>query len=94
MEKIILASVFAGLAFGGIAVAQTTVVVPGEVKTYVLEQSSPSVVYQGDLVVGTRLPDTVEIYTIPDQPTYGYVVLNDQRVLINPQTREVIEVLQ
>ncbi|WP_429810100.1 DUF1236 domain-containing protein [Ensifer sp. B1-9] len=93
MKKIILASVFAGLSFGGVAVAQTaTVVVPGEVKTYVLEQSSPSVVYQGDLVVGTRLPDTVEVHTIPNQPAYGYVVLNDRRVLINPQTREVIEV--
>lgn len=95
MKKIILASVLAGLSFTGAALAQTaTVVVPGEVRTYVLEQSSPSVVYEGELVVGTRLPDTVEIHTIPDQPEYAYVILNDRRVLVSPQSREVIEVLQ
>ena len=92
MKKVILASLFAGFALSGVTLAQTTVVVPGEVKTYVLEQSAPSTVYQGEVLVGTRLPDTIEVYTIPDQPEYGYVVLNDRRVLIDPQTREVIEV--
>ncbi|MBW0365027.1 DUF1236 domain-containing protein [Ensifer adhaerens] len=91
MKKIILAGFVASLAFSGVALAQTTtVIVPGEVKTYVLQQTSPSVTYDGTVVVG----DTVEVYPIPQQPTYGYVVVNQQRVLVDPQSRRVIEVLQ
>ncbi|WP_455274335.1 DUF1236 domain-containing protein [Rhizobium herbae] len=59
----------------------TTVVVPGEVRTYVLEQKTPTVAFEGDLAVGTALPETVEIHTIPDQPEYNYVIVNDKRVL-------------
>ncbi|WP_077962068.1 DUF1236 domain-containing protein [Ensifer adhaerens] len=95
MKKIILASFAASLVFSGAALAQTTtVVVPGEVRTYVLEQTSPSVTYDGSIVVGEPLPDTVEVYPIPQQQSYGYVVVNKQRVLVDPQTRRVIEVLQ
>lgn len=46
----------------------TTVTLPGEVRTYVLEQKMPSVTFEGDLDVGTSLPDTVEIDTIPTSP--------------------------
>jgi hypothetical protein len=75
MKRTVMASLLANLSFGGGAVAQTaTVIVPGEAQTYLLDQSSPSDVYQGDIAVGTRLPDTVEIQTFPDQPDYGYVV--------------------
>jgi len=52
------------------------------------------VTYDGTVVVGDPLPDTVEVYPIPQQPTYGYVVVNQQRVLVDPQSRRVIEVLQ
>lgn len=94
MKKLILATVLSSLTFVGAGFAQTTVVVPGEVKTYVLQQTNPSVVYDGAVVVGEPLPETVEIYPIPQQPTYGYVVLNQQRVLVDPQSRQVIEVLR
>ncbi|TCU06992.1 DUF1236 domain-containing protein [Rhizobium sullae] len=96
MKKLVISAVSLFLSVGGAAVAQTaTVTVPGEVRTYVLEQQqSPSVTFEGDVAVGTVLPDTVEIQTIPDQPDYGYVVVNKKRVLVNPQTRAVIEVVQ
>ncbi|WDZ77529.1 DUF1236 domain-containing protein [Ensifer adhaerens] len=95
MKKLILVSLVSTLAFSGAALAQTTtVVVPGEVKTYVLQQGSPSVTYGGTVVVGEALPDTVEVYPIPQQPSYGYVVLNQQTVLVDPQSRRVIEVLR
>ncbi len=76
------------------AIAQTTVVLPGEVRTYVLEQQTPSVTFEGDLVVGQPLPETVEIYTIPDQPDFAYAIVNEKRVIINPKTHVVVEVLQ
>lgn len=95
MKKLIIPAVSLFLALGGTAAAQTaTVVVPGEVRTYVLEQKTPSVTFEGDLAVGTALPETVEIHTIPDQPDYGYVIVNDKRVLVNPKTRTVVEIVQ
>ncbi|MBY2919626.1 DUF1236 domain-containing protein [Rhizobium leguminosarum] len=95
MKILVISAVSLALALGGAAVAQTTtVVVPGEVKTYVQTQETPSVTFDGDVAVGTALPDTVEIHTIPDQPDYGYVVVNKKRVLVNPKTRTVIEVIQ
>ena len=95
MKKLIMSAVSLFLALGGAATAQTaTVTVPGEVRTYVLEQKAPSATVEGDLVVGTTLPETVEIHTIPDQPDYGYVIVNDKRVLVNPKTRTVVEVIQ
>ncbi len=95
MKKLIIPAISLFLSLGGVAVAQTaTVVVPGEVRTYVLEQKTPSVTFEGDLAVGTALPDTVEIHTVPDQPDYGYVIVNDKRVLVNPKTRTVVEIVQ
>ncbi len=80
----------------GTAYAQTTTVVtvPGEVRTYVTEQEVPSVVYDGDVVVGNELPGSVEIHTIPTSKTYSYTVVNKQRVIVDPQTRRVIEVIK
>lgn len=95
MKKLIIPAITLFLSLGGVAAAQTaTVVVPGEVRTYVLEQTTPSVTFEGDLAVGTALPETVEIHTIPDQPDFGYVIVNDKRVVVNPKTRTVIEIVQ
>ncbi|MBY5783860.1 DUF1236 domain-containing protein [Rhizobium leguminosarum bv. viciae] len=95
MKTLVISAAALFLSLGGAAVAQTTtVVVPGEVKTYVEKQETPSVTFEGDVTVGTALPDTVEIHTIPDQPDYGYVVVNKKRVLVNPKTRTVIEVIK
>ena len=95
MEKLIIPAVSLFLALGGAAAAQTaTVTVPGEVRTYVFEQKTPSATFEGELAVGTTLPETVEIHTIPDQPDFGYVMVNDKRVLVNPETRTVVEVVQ
>ncbi|PDT83199.1 DUF1236 domain-containing protein [Sinorhizobium sp. BJ1] len=76
------------------AIAQTTVVLPGEVRTYVMEQKTPSVAFEGEIVVGQPLPETVEIHTIPDQPDFAYAIVNEKRVVINPKTRAVVEVVQ
>ncbi|MDR6666863.1 DUF1236 domain-containing protein [Rhizobium sp. 1399] len=72
----------------------STVVLPGEVRTYVMEQSVPSVVYDGDIAVGATLPDTVEIRTVPNVDGYGYTVINERRVIVEPQTHRIIQVLE
>jgi hypothetical protein len=108
MNKIILAASVAFVALSGAASAQTmvitqdpvvtnstsTVVMPGEVRTYVMEQQVPSVAYQGDVVVGSTLPDTVEVHTVNGYDDYAYTVVNQRRVIVNPQTRSVIQVLE
>jgi len=80
----------------GTAFAQTTTVVtvPGEVRTYVTEQEVPSVVYDGDVVVGSELPASVEVHTISSSKTYSYTVVNKQRVIVDPQTRRVVEIIE
>lgn len=74
-------------------VTGSTVVVPGEVRTYVMEQSVPSVAYEGEIVVGQPVPEAVEVRTIDGYNDYAYTVVNERRVLIDPQTRTVIQVL-
>ncbi len=89
-----IALICAALLLPASVMAQTTVVLPGEVRTYVLEQATPSVTIEGEIVVGQPLPETVEIHTIPDQPDYAYAIVNDQRVIVKPADRTVIQVLQ
>jgi Protein of unknown function (DUF1236). len=90
----------AALAQGTIVVQEqapvvtgSTVVVPGEVRTYVMEQRVPSVAYEGEIVVGAPLPEAVEVRTVDGYNDYAYTVVNERRVLVNPQTRTVIQVL-
>lgn len=104
MRKTMLATAAVMLTVCSAAFAQSTVVVdpaptgsivlPGEVRTYVMEQQTPSVVYEGDVIVGTTLPDTVEIHTVPNMDGYAYTVVNERRVIVEPKTHRVIQVLE
>ncbi len=51
--------------------------------------SEPSVVYQQPVVVGETLPDTYTYYAVPQYPDYRYIVLNNQRVIVNRHHRVV-----
>jgi hypothetical protein len=76
-------------------VTSGTVVVrqaPPEVRTYVLEQDVQSVPYEGDVLVGRVLPQDVEVRVVDGHSDYGYTVINERRVLVDPQTREVIQI--
>lgn len=106
MRKTMLATAAFMLTVSSAAFAQSTVVItdpaptgstvvlPGEVRTYVMEQSVPSVVYDGDIAVGSTLPDTVEVHTVPDVDGYAYTVINDRRVIVEPRTHRIIQVLE
>ncbi len=64
---------------------------PGTVRTYIDANSVDAVEYQGDVAVGTELPQTVTVRTIPDYK-YSYVRINGQRVLVDPATHRVVYV--
>lgn len=92
--KVHVTAAIAAMMLSVPAMAQTTVVtVPGEVRTYITEQEVPSVPYDGDIVVGTELPSSIEVHTIPSNDAYAYTVINKQRVIVDPHTHRVIEVI-
>lgn len=62
-------------------------------RTYVLEHKTESVVIDGDVAVGTPVPDTVQIQTIPDSP-YSYVYVDERPVLVDPQSRQIVHIYE
>jgi hypothetical protein len=79
---------------GGAVVGTMLAPPPAEVRNYIVEEQVPSVAYQGQVVVGEPLPQAVEIRRVPRYDSYGYAVVNQQRVIVAPRTRKVIEVLR
>jgi hypothetical protein len=67
--------------------------VPEEVRTYVIEEEAPSVRLTEEIVVGERLPDTVLVRDIPSSD-YDFAVVNERRVILEPQTRRVISIVE
>lgn len=48
--------------------------------------------YEGDITVGTVVPESVEIIEVPAYSSYGYVMLNNKRVLVDRESRKVVRV--
>lgn len=69
---------------------------PHEVVTYVQQAPMPSetIVVKQRAEVGVALPADVVVTPIPENPKYGYVVMGDERVIVEPQTRRVVQVIQ
>jgi hypothetical protein len=87
-----------GAAIGGVvgAIAGTAIdPPPREVVTYVREQPLPAtpVVVEREIIVGEPVPETVLLTAVPEAPQYSYAVVNKQRVIVDPQTRVVVEVV-
>ncbi len=92
----------AGAAIGGPAGAAVGGVVGGVVGakalpptacSYVITQDVAPVTIQQEVVVGQPLPSAVELHAIPEVPDYRFAYVNDHRVLVNPKTRVVVEVV-
>lgn len=67
-------------------------------QAYVVEQRRPSYTYAQPLVVGGVLPESgIQYYDVPreyGETNYRYTVVNNRTVLVDPQTRRVVQVLQ
>lgn len=87
-----------GAAVGGVAGAIVGAAVdppPQEVVTYVQEQPAPApIVIHEKVVVGQPLPQSVVVTPIPDNPKYAYAVVNQERVIVDPNTHVVVQVIQ
>lgn len=68
------------------------------VQEYVVRERRPSVRIEEDVAVGSTLPGSVTYYEIPAdvgvKTTYRYTVVNGRTVLVDPQTRRVIQVIE
>ncbi|TIN19208.1 MAG: DUF1236 domain-containing protein [Mesorhizobium sp.] len=81
----------------GAALAENVVVVQPQqetvVREYIKREPLASVNLLGvELKLGSSVPDTVELREVPDVK-YRVAVINDQTVLVDPDTREIVEVL-
>ncbi len=65
---------------------------------YVVRQDVPSYRYQEEVRVGAVLPsDGVRYYEVPQEygvTNYRYTVVNETPVLVDPQTRRVVQVIR
>jgi hypothetical protein len=86
-----------GAAVGGIigAAAGTAIDPPPErVVTYVRQQPvQQSVVVQERVVVGQPIPQQVVLTPVPESPSYSYAIVNQQRVIVDPRTHNVVQVI-
>jgi hypothetical protein len=91
-----------GAAVGGVAGAAVGAALSPEettrVREYVVTQRRPSARVTEQVVVGQPLPPRVRFYPVPARVglsnAYSYTVVNDQTVLVDPQTREVVGIIE
>lgn len=84
----------AGAAVGGvIGGAVGSQALPPTACSYVVKTEVPVTKIEKKVVVGEPLPETVELHPIPETKTYVFANVNDQRVIVDPQTRVVVEVV-
>src|SRR5262245_15990826 len=90
------------LAGTGVAAAKDIVITPEQdtvIREYIVKEHLAPVAPPPDfdLTVGATLPEAVEIrpLNVPEMQTqYDYVVLDGRTVLVEPQTRRIIHIVQ
>ena len=94
-----LAALALGTALSGSALAQTVVIKPEQevlIRDYVTAQKvAPAEITGVEIAVGATLPETVELHAleVPDV-TYRYVVVDGKTVLVEPDTRKIVHVIE
>ena len=67
---------------------------PPEVQTYVLQEPMQPTRVQAEIIEGRPLATDVEIHPVPKYPQYGFAIVNNRRVIVDPKTRQVIKVVE
>ncbi|CAH2400518.1 conserved exported hypothetical protein [Mesorhizobium prunaredense] len=77
------------------AAAQDVIIQPEHetvIREYVKKKPMASISLLGvELNIGTALPETVELYEVPDVQ-YRYVIVDGRTVLVDPSTRKIVKV--
>lgn len=80
-----------GVAEGGATVALAKP--PEGVTTYVITNEVEPVYLDGEVIVSSSLPESVEISSIPDSE-YRYVYVNGVRAVVDPADRRVVHIVR
>lgn len=97
LNKLLAAAAFAMIA--GSSYAQTVVIEPAQetaIREYVASHKvAPVELSEVEVTVGAVLPEAVELHAIeaPDI-TYSYVLVGDQTLVVEPETREIIHIIR
>ncbi len=90
-----------GAVVGGVGGAVVGGIIGGsqpEFRNYVVEQRVPSYTYEEPVAVGTVLPQRGVTYReVPrqySQQPYRYTVVNGRTVIVEPETRRVIQIIE
>lgn len=83
-----------GAVVGGVAggMAGAAIDPPQTVRTYVTENRVEPVTVEQEIVVGAALPATVTLHAVPDYE-YEYTYVNDQAVLVDASSRQVVYIV-
>jgi hypothetical protein len=77
------------------AAAQDVIIQPEQetvIREYVKKKPMASISLLGlELNIGTALPETVELYEVPDVQ-YRYIIVDGRTVLVDPSTRKIVKV--
>jgi hypothetical protein len=63
-----------------------------DVRGWAMVQEGPAVTYEKDFVRGDTIPAGIKLAEVPNFPQYGFVIINTERVIVDPATRKVITV--
>lgn len=85
----------------GAASAQTIVIQPEQeivIREYIVQHPAPVVELPDGVAieVGTTLPEVIEVVPVevPDfEPRYSYMVVGDRTLVVEPETRRVVHIL-
>lgn len=91
-----------GAVVGGVGGAVVGAIIGDQTprfRTYVVEQRVPSYAYEEPVAVGTVLPREGVVYReVPREygaaSEYRYTVVNNRVVLVEPQTRRIVQVIE
>jgi len=61
---------------------------------YVDENPLDPVYLDGEVVVGATVPETVEVYALPDDANFAYLNINGQTVLVDRSDRGIVRVIR
>ncbi len=100
MKHLLLATAAVAL-LAGPAMAQTVVIAPEQraiIKDYVVKERVRPHSFRSRVTIGATLPADVELTPVPETwgPTfrsYRYIYTGDDIVLVDPDTRRVVEVI-
>lgn len=96
MKRIVAITTALVLAGSTYASAQDAVIVevPQPARDYVIAHPSDPVVIDGDVAVGTVVPQEVQLVPIPDSPDYAYVYVDKQPIIVSRKDRKVVYLSQ